>query len=53
MYVCVFVLFPSKGFRTRTLSSTYKTEEAYRMSFLPSHLMEEISPNTEALIANI
>ena len=57
--VCVFVLRPSllhrRGGRTQDLSSACKTERAdftTSMSFLPSNLMAEISPNREVLNAN-
>ena len=58
MCVCVFVLhllLPYRGSGTRALRSACKTDQADItdwISFLPSKLMEEISSNTEALIAN-
>ena len=61
--VCVFntrslfkpLLFPSRGRRTRTFSSEPKIDQAdftNWMPFISFILMEEISPNPEALIAN-
>ena len=55
--VCVFVLcpllFPYRGGRTQAFSSAPLTDKAdFKMCFLPSNLMEEISPNTEALNTN-
>ena len=57
MCVCVFVLcpllFPYRGGRTQAFSSASLTDKAdFKMCFLPSNLMEEISPNTEALNTN-
>ena len=58
--VCVFILrpllFPSRGSKTRLFSSASKTDQADftdRMFFLPSNLMEEIIPNTDAPNTNI
>ena len=69
IYVCVCVcvcvcdvlvlrplLIPYKGGRTQALSSEWKTDHADFtdcISFIRSNLMKKISPNTEALIANI
>ena len=44
-------LFPYGGDRTQDLRSACKTDQVDFtdwMPFLPSHFMEEISPNTEA-----
>ena len=55
--VCLFyVLYfsPVEGVGRRLLSSACKSDQVDftdRMSFLPSHLMEEISANTEAFNA--
>ena len=56
---CVFilnsVLFPSRGSRSRGLSSKYKSGQADFtdcMSFLLSNLMDAISLNPEVLSAN-
>ena len=49
------LLLNEGGSWTSALSSGCKTDRVdfiNRMSFLPSNLIEEISPNTEALIAN-
>ena len=58
-YMCVRflrpLLFPYGEVRTLALSSACKTDQADfadLMSFLPSNLLEKISPNTEALSAN-
>ena len=43
------LLFPYRGGKMRALSCACKTDQAGftdRMFFLPSNLMEEISPNT-------
>ena len=57
--VCVFVLhtslFPSRGGRMRALNSECKINQADftdNMSFPSSNLMEEISPDPEALNKN-
>ena len=57
--VCVFVLrpllFPNIEGRARALSSACKTDQddfTDMVSFLTSYLIEEISPNTQALSAN-
>ena len=59
VYMCVFflylLLFPSRDARTSALSSECKIAQAHVtdwISFLPSNLMEEISPNPEALGVN-
>ena len=59
MHVCVrftsFIISLERG-RTRALSSACKINQADfidYMSFLPSNLMQEINPNTEALSTNI
>ena len=52
---CSSLLFPSRGRRTRTFSSESKIGQADFTNWIPFVsfiLMEEISPNPEALIAN-
>ena len=49
VFVLRVLLFPSRGGRTKTLSSGDFTDW---MSFLPTNLIEEISRNPEALNEN-
>ena len=55
VYFLRSLLFPYRGGMAWALSSLCKTDQADfmdRMSFLPSHFMEEIISNTETLSAN-
>ena len=57
MCLCMFsrLLFPYRGGMARVLSSACKDDRADFtdwMSFLQSNVINEISPNTEALSAN-
>ena len=54
-YFCVFYYAPPRQGRMQALSPEFKIDQAdfiYWMSFLPSNLIKEISPNPKALSAN-
>ena len=54
LLLCLLLCPPRRG-RMQALSSEFKIDQAdfiYWMSFLPSNLIKEISPNPKALSAN-
>ena len=55
-YFCVFYYGPPRRGRMQALSSEFKIDQAdfiYWMSFLPSNLIKEISPNPKKLSVQI
>ena len=52
LFILHSLLFPSRDGKMRALSSECNIDQTDSMSFLPSNLIEEVSPNPEVLAWN-
>ena len=52
LFILHSLLFPSRDGKMRALSSECNIDQTDSMPFLPSNLIEEVSPNPEVLAWN-